>query len=183
MRNVTIIAFISLFLFSCTKKENTIDVLDYSFSGTFSQVYSLKINQTDTVYIHQEWMAHRLKNGVSDPKDKTNYYAILDQKEKLKLFNYIDKINLFKYKSEYYTEKQIIDGSYYILIIKKNNKSKMISVFADAPKEIDSIAILVNNLKQKLLLKETKKKLHFESEEKLISFEKPPLPPSVKDIK
>ena len=85
MRNVTIIAFISLFLFSCTKKENTIDLLDYSFSGTFSQVYSLKINQTDTVYIHQEWMGYRLKNGISDPKDKTNYYAILNKKEKEKV--------------------------------------------------------------------------------------------------
>lgn len=172
----SIIIFTSLLLFSCSKKEKTFDSLEYSYGGTFSELYSLKFTDNDTVYIYQEWIAKDFDDSISEPKRKTQYYGIINPEEKLKLYNYIDKVNLFKYKSEYY--ENYLDGSCYAIAIKKDNKSKTIFAHShETPKEIDSIAGWINKIKKNLILKETKKHLIYKTSESV--FPPPPPPPPI----
>ncbi|KRD11025.1 hypothetical protein ASE21_04700 [Flavobacterium sp. Root901] len=168
----------SLFLLSCDKKEKTFDSLEYSFGGTFSEVYSLKFTDNDTVYVYQEWIAKDFDDSISDPKSKTQYYGIMNSEEKLKLYNYIEKVNLFKYKSEYY--KNYTDGSCYAISVKKDNKSKTIFAHShETPKEIDSIAGWINKVKKNLHLKKTKKHLIYKTSDSVFP---PPPPPPIKNI-
>jgi hypothetical protein len=172
MKSPLIISFICLLLLSCNKKENTFDSLDFTIGGAFSEVYSLRLTQSDTIYIHQRWVGRRLNDSISVPKEKTDYYGILNQHEKVKLFNYIEKVNLFKYKSEYYED--YLDGGCYVIALNKGSKNKIIFVHShNTPKEIDSIAMWINNIKQELKLKETKKKIEFTASGLVF----PPVPP------
>ncbi|MDW8850158.1 hypothetical protein SD960_08660 [Flavobacterium sp. MMLR14_040] len=172
MKTLPIAIFLSLSLLSCNEKNKAFDSFDYSFSGTFSELYSIKFTESDTVFVRQYWIRRRFNDSISKPQNNTNYYALINQKEKLKLFDYIAKINLFKYKSEYY--KDYCDGSEYAINIEKDFKSKIIFVHSyEAPKKLDSLSLWINNIKQSLLLKETKKELFFGSAEVTM----PPIPP------
>lgn len=174
MKDITIIIFISLFLLSCSKKEKEFDSLEYSYGDTFSELYSIKFTESDTVYVYQEWIGRNIDDSISFPKEKTQYYGIINPEEKLKLYNYIEKINLFKYKPEYY--EHYLDGSCYAISIKKENQSK--TIFAHShktPKEIDSIAGWINKIKKNLILEETKKHLSYKTSESVF----PPPPPPI----
>ena len=172
MKCTSIIIFISLFFLSCTEKKKVFDSFDYTFSGSFSEDYSVKLTQSDTVYIVYHWIGRSFNDSNSRPKENTNYYGVLNSEERIKLFNYIEKVNLFKYKSEYF--ENYFDGSCYGINIKKDSKSKTVFIHSHkAPKEIDSISIWINNIKQKLTLKGTKKELFYESAKVTL----PPLPP------
>jgi hypothetical protein len=176
MKCPSIIIFISLLLLSCTEKQKGFDSLDFTLGGAFSEIYSLRLTQSDTVYIHQRWVGRSFNDSISKPKDKTDYYGILDPKERLKLSNYIEKTNLFNYKSEYYED--YLDGGAYAIAIKKGSKNKIIFVHSsNAPKEIDSIATWINTIKHKLILKETKKHLVFAASGLVFPPPPPPLPP------
>jgi len=174
MKDITIFIFISLLFLGCSKKEKEFDSLEYSYGGTFSELYSLKFTESDTVYVYQEWIGRHINNSISLLKEKTQYYGIINPEEKLKLYNYIEKINLFKYKSEYY--EHYLDGSCYAIAIKKDNKSKTIFAHShETPKEIDSIAGWINKIKKNLILKETKKHLNYKTSESVF----PPPPPPI----
>jgi hypothetical protein len=178
MKNLFIIIILNLLLLSCTKKENTFDIIDFTFGGTFTEIYSIRLTQSDTVYIHQRWFGRRYNDSSFIPKEKTNYYGILDKQEKLKLFGYISKVNLFKYKSEYIED--YVDGSSYIISINKDFKNKIIFVHShNAPKEIDSIAALIDKVKHNLKLYETKKQIEFTASG-LVSPIPPPPPLPIK---
>ncbi|WP_068844737.1 hypothetical protein [Flavobacterium chilense] len=174
MKKTTIPILLSLLLLNCTKNEKTFDSLEYSYGGTFSELYSLKFTDNDTVYIYQEWIVKDFGDSISDPKSKTQYYGIINPEEKLKLYNYIEKVNLFKYKSEYY--ENYLDGSCYAIAIKKDTKSKTIFAHShETPKEIDSIARWINKIKKNLILKETKKHLIYKTSESVFPPPPPPL--------
>lgn len=177
MKCSAIIIFISLLLLSCTEKQKAFDSLDFTIGGVFSEIYSLRLTQSDTVYIHQRSVGRSFDDSISVPKEKTDYYGIINDDEKLKLFSYIEKNNLFKYKSEYYED--YMDGGAYVMAIKKGAKNKIIFVHSsNAPQEIDSLAMWINNIKHKLKLNETKKQIEFVASG--LVFPPPPLPPPLK---
>jgi hypothetical protein len=177
MKNLFIIIILNLLLLSCTKQENVFDSFDYSFAGTFSEVYSIKFTQSDTVYVRYDWIGRNFDDITSVPKENTNYYGILNSEERLKLFDYIQKVNLFKYKSEYFED--YLDGSSYGINIQKKTKSKTVLVHShNAPKEIDSISNWIRSIKQKLKLKEIKKNITFETRKGVLP--PPPPPPPIK---
>lgn len=179
MKHLSIAILTSFFLMSCTQKENTFDIIDFTFEGTFTEIYSIRLTQSDTVYIHQRWIGSHYNNSLFTPKEKTNYYGVLNKQERLKLFGYIDKVNLFNYQPEYIED--YLDGSSYVISITKDSKNKIIFVHShEAPKEIDSIATLINNVKHNLKLYETKKQIEF-SASGLVS-PIPPPPPPIKNI-
>ncbi|WP_281230958.1 hypothetical protein [Flavobacterium gelatinilyticum] len=174
----SIIIFISLLLFSCSQKEKAFDSFEYSFGGTFSELYSLKFTENDTVYVYQEWIRRNFDDSISQPKSKTQYYGIINLKEKSKLYDYIGRVNLFKYKSEYYED--YLDGSLYALEIKKNNKTKTILVHShEVPKELDSISDWIGNIKKQLVLKETEKHINYVTSN--LVFPPPPPSPPIKN--
>ncbi|MEO7978074.1 hypothetical protein [Flavobacterium sp.] len=176
MKCCSTIVFLSVLLLSCTKKEKAFDSFDYSYSDTFSESYSIKFNHSDTAYIHYHWIGRNIDDTISVPKEKITYYAILNSEERLKLFDYVEKVNLFKYKSEYF--ENYLDGSSYGISIQKNSKSKTILVHShQEPKELDSLSNWINNLKQKLKLKEIQKNINFESRKGVLP---PPPPPPIK---
>lgn len=175
MKNLVIIFFFSLFFLSCTEKKKVFDSFDYSYGGTFSEVYSMKFTQSDTVYLRYHWIGRNIDDTISQPKENVNYYGILNSEERIELYDYIEKINLFKYKSEYF--ENYSDGSSYGMNIKKNSKSKTIFVHShQAPKEIDSISHWIGSMKRNLKLKEIQKNINFESTKGLLTPPPPPLP-------
>lgn len=176
MKKYFVIIIISFLLLSCSKKQDVFDSLEYSYGGTFSELYSLKFTNNDTVYVYQEWTGRNFDDSISEPKEKTQYYGIINSEEKLKLYNYIEKVNLFKYKSEYY--EHYLDGSCYAIAIKKDNKSKTIFAHShETPKEIDSISRWIKKIKKNLILKEIKKHLIYKTSDSV--FPPPPPPPPI----
>jgi hypothetical protein len=177
MKNTLILIFISLLTLGCNEEKKVFDSFDYTFGGTFSEVCSLKFTQSDTVYVYLHWSAKSIYDSVSVPKQKTTYYGILNSKERVELFDYIEKVNLFKYKSEYF--ENYSDGSCYGINIKKASKSKTIFVHSHkAPKELDSISNWIGSIKEKLKLGEIKKNINFESAKDVLP---PPPPPPIKN--
>jgi hypothetical protein len=178
MKNLFIIIILNLLFLSCTKKEKVFDSFDYSFAGTFSEVYSIKFTQSDTVYVRYHWIGRNFDDTTSVPKENTTYYGILNSEEKSNLFDYIQQVNLFKYKSEYF--ENYSDGSSYGINIKKDSKSKTVFVHSHkTPKEIDSISHWIGRIKTNLKLKEIQKNVNFESSKGLLP---PPPPPPIKNI-
>lgn len=174
MKYPSIIIFTSLLLLGCAQRQKGFDSLDFTIGGAFSEIYSLRLSQSDTIYVHQRWVGRNVNDSISIPKEKTNYYGILDSNERLALYNYIEKVNLFKYKSEYYED--YVDGSAYAISINKGPKNKIIFVHSHkTPKEIDSIAMWINNIKHKLKLSETKKQIEYAASG--LVFPPPPPPP------
>jgi hypothetical protein len=179
MKKTLITIFISLLLLNCTKKENTFDSFDYSFDGTFSEVYSIKFTQSDTVYLRYHWIGRNIDDTISPAIENVNYYGILNSEERIKLYDYIEKVNLFKYKSEYF--ENYADGSSYGINIQKDSKNKTVFVHSHkAPKEIDSISHWISRIKLKLKLKKSKKSVTFESKNGVLP-PPPPPPPVIKN--
>jgi hypothetical protein len=179
MKCTSIIIFISLFFLSCTEKKKVFDSFDYSFGGTFSEVYSIKFTQSDTVYLRYHWIGRNIDDTTFVIKEDTNYYGILNSEERLKLFDYIEKVNLFKYKSEYF--ENYSDGSCYGISIQKDPKRKTLLVHSHkAPKEIDSISHWIGSIKAKLKLNEINKNINFESSKGVLP--PPPPPPLIKTL-
>ena len=174
MKHLSTIILTSLFFCNCTEKKDVFDSFDYSYNDTFSEDYSIKFTQSDTAYIRYHWSGRNIDYTVSIPKEKTSYYGILNPEERIKLFEYIEKVNLFKYKSEYFEDYS--DGNCYGINIKKGFKSKTILVHSyKTPKEIDSISHWIHSIKQKLKLKEIKKNITFESRKGVLPPPPPPL--------
>jgi hypothetical protein len=178
MKYPSIIIFTSLLLLGCNKKEKAFDSLEYSYADTFSELFSLRFTDSDTVYVYQEWIGRNIDDSTSVIKEKTQYYGILNPHEKSDLFNYIEKINLFKYKSEYH--ESYLDGDAYAIAIKQDKNSKMIVVHSyNVPKEIDSISRWIYKIKKQLILKEINKQVNYKTSDSI--FPPPPPPPPIEN--
>lgn len=174
MKQKIFIICISIFFISCSEKEKDFDSFEYSFAGTFSTVYSTKFTDSDTVFMREHWNSGRYENGKF-PKERTNYFALLNIQQRNELSELLQKINFKKVDSEYF--ENYSDGSAFQLVIKKGNFEKKIFVHSHKiPKELDSLSSWINYTKRKLKLTETNREFEFKSVEGLLP---PPLPPIV----
>jgi hypothetical protein len=92
MKQKIFIICISIFLISCSEKEKDFDSFEYSFAGTFSTVYSIKFTDSDTVFMREHWNSGRYENGKF-PKERTNYFALLNIQQRNELSELLQKIN------------------------------------------------------------------------------------------
>ena len=162
-------------LVSCWEKEKDFDYFEYSFTGTFSTVFSIKFTANDTVFLREHWNSGRNENDKF-PKQRTNYFAILNSIQRIELSELLQKINFKIIDSEYVEDYS--DGSSFQLIIRKENFEKKIYVHSHKiPKELDSLSSWINYNKTKLKLTEINKEVEFKSIEGLLP--PPPPPPPI----
>ena len=174
MKQKIVIICILITLVSCSQKEKDFDYFEYSFAGTFSTVFSIKFTDSDTVFLRENWNSGRYENDKF-PKQRTNYFAILNSKQRSELSELLNKVNFKKINSEYFEDYS--DGSAFQLIIRKGNFEKKIFVHShNIPKELDSLSNWINYNKRKLKLTEINKEFEFKSLEGLLP---PPPPPPI----
>lgn len=165
MRNIIIITVTYFLFIGCNKKiekEISFDSFDFSYTGTFTESFSIKFTQNDSVYIRQHWTSNDINDSITEPKSNVDYVALLNKKERKELINYISKINFQKFDSTYYED--YTDGDYYKLNIKKGNLNKTISVHSyQDPTELDSLSNWIVRIKENLKLKRNNKKVNFKS--------------------
>ena len=161
-------------LISCSKKEKDFDSFEYTYSGTFSTVFSLKITDKDSVFLREHW-----NNGnIEYPKSETNYFAIINEKQRTELTKLIRKIDFRKINSEYY--ENYLDGSAFQIFIRKGKFEKRVLVHSyKIPKELESLSDWLNNTKQNLKLTKTSKNLKFISADGILP---PPPPPPIEKV-
>lgn len=169
-----IFTLILIAFMSCSKKEKDFDSFEYSFAGTFSTVFSLKFTNSDTIFLREEWN----RGGNEDykfPKPKTNYFAILTEKQKSEFTTLLKNVDFKKINSEYF--QNYSDGSAYNIIIRKGDFEKKVLVHSHKiPKELDTLSSWIYYTKMKLKLTEINRKLEFESAKSLMP---PPPPPPI----
>jgi hypothetical protein len=176
MKKLTL-TLILILLISCSKKEKDFDSFEYSFAGTFTTVFSLKITDSDTIFLREEWNSGR-NEGYKLLKPKTNYFAILTEQQKSEFIILLKNVDFTKINSEYFQD--YLDGSAYNIIIRKDGFEKKVFVHSHKiPKELDTLSSWINITKQNLKLTKTNKQLHFESTFGMLP---PPPPPPVKEI-
>ena len=162
-------------LFSCSKKDKDFDSFEYSYSGTFSTVFSIKFTENDSVFLREHWNASERYGGPKFPKAKTNYFAIITKEQRNQLSELLNRIDFKKINSEYFEDYS--DGSAYQIIIAKNNVKKTVLVHSHSvPKELDSLSKWIYKTKQNLKLIEINKEFDFESIHGIL----PPPPPPIK---
>jgi hypothetical protein len=171
LKLIIIVVFITII--SCKRKEEVFDVLEYSYAGTFSTVFSLKFTESDTIYLREHWNKEWEEN-IKYPKAKTNYFAIITEQQKNELRNLVEKIDFKKIETEYY--ENYSDGSSFEIIIKKGKFEKKVNVHSyKIPSELDTLANWINETKDNLKLTKTNKKLIFKSANGVLP---PPPPPN-----
>jgi ribosomal protein S15P/S13E len=165
-----------LFLLSCSRNEKDFDSFEYSFGGFRSTKFSIKFTESDTLFLREHWNVVE-RHGITYPKDKTNYIAILSQEQRNQLSELLKKINFKNLKSEYYEAYN--DGSAYQIIFKKDNLSKTVFVHShNTPKELDSLSNWIWKTKMNLKLIKTNREFVFKSIDAI--FPTPPPPPPLK---
>ena len=175
MRKSLLLILASIALISCKKNED-FDSFDFSYTGTFTESFSIKFTKNDTVYIRQHWTRNDIYENKSIPKSNNNYVAKLNETDRKKLFNYISKIDFTKFKNEY--NQDYSDGRYFKLNIKRRKLNKTILVHSyKIPKEIDSLSRWIVDLKQRMKLVKSNKNVNFESAKGFL----PPDPPKPKN--
>ncbi len=149
-----------LFIFSCGKKNY--DEFELSYGNTFETDFSLKFTQNDTIYIRENWSRNDINENSPYPKSNTNYYAIISKQQNEKLNQFLKDIDFKKYDTAYH--QNYVDGSEYKFYIKTPKFQKSVYVHShNSPKELDSLAYWIVDMKRNLKLLKTNKKLNFKS--------------------
>lgn len=124
--------------------------------------------------MREHWNSERDENSKF-PKQRTNYFALMNSQQRKELRYLLQKINFKKMDSEYFEDYS--DGSAFQLIFRKGNFEKKIFVHSHKiPKELDSLARWINHTKIKLKPTEINREFEFKSVEGLLP---PPLPPII----
>ena len=177
--NKFFLCFVLLTLLSCNRKkedENSIKYFEFSYNDTFHSSYTLIYKPNDSLYFRQHWSASDVFDSLTIPRGKTNYAAKISASEEKKLVELISALKLKKLKSEYF--ENYSDGTTYSMFIDKDSINKLVAVHShDAPKEINSLTRWIRELKEKLKIRRTEKKLEFKSAKYVIP---PPPPPPIK---
>ncbi|MDM1062523.1 hypothetical protein HXZ62_08100 [Empedobacter falsenii] len=125
---------------SCADKNNSFDEFDITYSNFFQVYNSIKLTNSDTVFIRKYYEDFELKN----PYYHKDYYAILNKTDRDNINKAIANINLYNYDSVY-QNKIIVDGFIYRIYLKKDDTEKSIFVSNKMPPEE------LNQLKQLIL--------------------------------
>lgn len=162
---------------SCTKKsekENSVKYFEFSYNNTFQTSFTLIYKPKDSIYIREHWSFNDIYDSVKSPKSKTNYSAKISPEKEEELLKLISSVNFKNLKSEYFED--YCDGVIYGIYIQKDSINKLVSVHShNAPKQLDSFAHWIYELKEKLILIKTKKKLNIKSAKYIL----PPPPPPI----
>lgn len=162
MRILLYFVLILLLLISCSKKEKDFNYFEYSYGSTFSSAFSIKFTNNDTVYLREHWNSHIRNDGTKYPEAQTTYFAILTADQRRKLSDLINKIDLKEVKPQYFDDYE--DGSAYQIIVEKQALRKTIFVHSlSAPKELDSLSIWINKIKENIQLTKITTELEFKS--------------------
>ncbi|MNX54780.1 hypothetical protein D3C86_855230 [compost metagenome] len=181
MKRQLLIITLFVLLNSCSKKEKDFDSFEYSYSGTFSTVFSIKFTENDTIFLREHWNAGERSDNIKFPKAEKNYFAILTKEQRNQLGDLLKKIDLKKINSHYF--ENYADGDAYQLIIKKDTMKKTVFVHSyNVPKELDTLSNWIYKTKENLKLIETNRKLYFRSLKELLP-PPPPLPKVIYNIK
>ncbi|KIC63960.1 hypothetical protein [Chryseobacterium taiwanense] len=151
-------------------KKQTFDEFDFSFGNTFETDFSIKFDsKNDSVYIRENWSSFQNKTT----KSETNYLAVLNTSQKIKLDSFVESIN-FKTLDTLYFERYS-DGEYYNFHIKKDGIEKTIKTHSHSiPKSLEKFAYWIYETKKSLKLTETKRNFDFKSKN---NFPEPPEAP------
>lgn len=176
-----IIFCLLLISLSCTKKrekENSVKYFEFSYDNTFETSFTLIYKPKDSIYIREHWSFNDIYDSVKSPKSKTNYSAKISTENEEELLKLISSINFKNLKNQYFEDYS--DGNTYAVFIEKDSITKLITIHShNAPKELDSLAHLIYELKKKLILVKTKKKLNIRSAKYVL----PPPPPPPRVVK
>ena len=161
MKRVVIFCIL-LISFSCTKKsekESSVKYFEFSYDNSFETSFTLIYKPNDSIYLREHWSFNDIYDSVKSPKSKTNYSAKISAEKEEELLKLISSINFKSLKNEYFEDYS--DGNTYAVFIKKDSINKLITIHShNAPKELYSLAHWIYELKKKLILVETKKKLN-----------------------
>lgn len=163
-----LISVIVLFIFfGCKKEEKNdfpFDSFIFSYAGE-NYDNSIKFTKSDTVFLQRRF-----------PSPKENFYAIINNEEKIKLNKFLQTINFKKFDSIYFQER-LQDGTSYLINISKNGKNQMIHIYGDnAPEELYNFIDSLGKFKPKLKFLPTKKIIDFGNLSSIL----PPPPPPIK---
>jgi hypothetical protein len=178
--NRILLCLVLLTSLSCARKkeeENSIKYFEFSYDDTFHSSFTLVYKPKDGLYFRQHWSASEVFDSLKIPRGKTNYSAKISFSDEKKLVELISALKLKKLKSEYF--ENYSDGTTYSMFIDKDSINKLITVHSDnVPKELDSLARWIYNLKEKLKIRKTEKKLELKSSKYVLP---PPPPPPIKN--
>lgn len=146
-----------IFLLNC--KKQTFDEFDFSFGNTFETDFSIKFDsKNDSVYIRENWSSFQNRTT----KSETNYLAVLNTSQKIKLDSFVENIN-FKTFDTLYSERYS-DGEYYNFHIKKDEIEKTVKTHSHStPRSLEKFAYWIYETKKSLKLTETKRNFDFKS--------------------
>ncbi|MBF4517132.1 hypothetical protein IRZ71_12285 [Flavobacterium sp. ANB] len=165
----TILLFILVFaLFGCKKDEVNefpFNSLIFSYAGLHHD-NSVKFTNSDTVFLQRRF-----------PEPTENFYAIIQNDEKIKLNKYLQSLNLKKFKSVY-AQENLCDGESYLINVSNNGKNKLIFIYGHiAPEELYNFVDSLGTFKKNLKFSPTKQIINFGD---LTYILPPPPPPSLR---
>lgn len=177
MKRVVIFCIL-LISFSCNKKsekESSVKYFEFSYDNSFETSFTLIYKPNDSIYLREHWSFNDIYDSVKSPKSKTNYSAKISAEKEEELLKLISSINFKSLKNEYFEDYS--DGNTYAVFIEKDSINKLITIHShNAPKELYSLAHWIYELKKKLILVETKKKLNIISAKYVLPPPPPPAP-------
>ena len=103
-------------------KHPTFDSFDFTYNNVFSNCFSIKFTQGDTVYIKRHFVASLEDSAYA----KASYYALLSKYQTNKLDSFIRAIDFSAYDSSYLDGSQ--DGLTYQFYIRRDTIVKTIFV-------------------------------------------------------
>lgn len=170
MKETVLLITIGCLFFGCKKEETTefpFDSLVLS-SSNLAEINSIKFTKSDTVYFQRNY-----------PDPQQNFYAIISNDKKIELNQYLQNLNINKYKPLYYDEN-LDDGQSYLIQVKAKDTNRLIFIHgSDSPKELYNYIDSLIALKEDLNFITTKQVIDFGNLSSILPI--PPPPPPLKE--
>lgn len=166
MKKTVLLITIGCLFFGCKKEETTefpFDSLVLS-SSNLAEINSIKFTRSDTVYFQRTY-----------PDPPQNFYAIISNDKKIELNQYLQNLNLNKYKPLYYDEN-LDDGQGYLIQVRTKDTNRSVFIYGqDAPKELYNYIDSLIALREDLNFITTKQIIDFGDLSSILPIPPPPL--------